>query len=110
MKQRYTLRVQRSDVTATTVIGEYTVNATHAGIRQLVERIKPEFTFDIMSNHGIIYSSERGPRVEWLRFPGYARCSECGNGEKQGHAGGCSKLQRWTPETARQRVGGTFGS
>jgi len=43
-------------------------------------------------------------------FPGHARCSECGMGEKQGHVATCSKVQRWTPQTARQRVGGTFGS
>lgn len=43
-------------------------------------------------------------------FHGHARCSECGMGEKQGHDATCSKIQRWTPQTARQRVGGTFGS
>ena len=36
MKQRYALRVQRGDVTAATVIGEYTINATPEGIRQLI--------------------------------------------------------------------------
>jgi len=47
---------------------------------------------------------------KYLPYPGHARCSECGMGEKQGHVATCSKIQRWTPQTARQRVGETFRS
>lgn len=76
MKQRYALRVQRG----ATVIGEYTINATPEGIRQLIAAMKPEFSFDILGRDGVVYSSANS---------------------KVGPV-----IQRWT----RQRVGGTFGS
>ena len=51
-KERYALRVQRGQES----IGEYDFNATPAGVRQLIERIKPEFQYDILSRDGIIHS------------------------------------------------------
>jgi hypothetical protein len=48
MKSRYTLRVQG--------IGEYVFNATLKGLQELIDKIKPEFQFDILSTHGIVYA------------------------------------------------------
>jgi hypothetical protein len=43
------------------------------------------------------------PTPKPMPYPGHARCSECGMGEKQGHVATCSKVQRWTPQTARDK-------
>ena len=53
MKKCYSLRVQRGDEP----IGEYRFNATAEGLRQLIERIKPEFQYDILGEDGIIFES-----------------------------------------------------
>lgn len=50
MKQRYSLRVSR----AGEVIGEVRFNTTLEGLQQLIERIKPEFQYDILSADGIV--------------------------------------------------------
>ncbi len=50
MKQRYSIRVSLNGAP----VGEYRFNATPEGLRQLIERIKPEFSYDILSNHGIV--------------------------------------------------------
>ena len=53
-KERYALRVKRGAES----VGEYDFNATPAGVLQLIERIKPEFQYDILSRDGITHSTK----------------------------------------------------
>lgn len=51
-KRPYSLRVSRG----AEVIGEYRFRATAAGLKQLIERIKPEFSYDILGDRGIVHA------------------------------------------------------
>lgn len=51
-KDKYTVLVTRGSES----IGEYTINATAAGIREFKAKIKPEFSYKIMSRDGVIAS------------------------------------------------------
>ncbi len=52
MKERYSMRVRRG----AEVIGEYVFRATPAGLQSVIDNMRPEFQFDILSADGIIFN------------------------------------------------------